>query len=260
MASQTPVQGKPAAPSHLAPASKKAGMSPLSAQQKRKGPWMKWVLLILITVFALTYLLGRVVEPVRARVSAVPVVGSLLFAKPVWPVLWNKRAAPAASTNTPSGSQTQTSGTTAAGASTPDFSRQEAEIAGRLAAAEVKENDLKRREADLSAKEAALKKREGTISQQEIQLGQELKSAQALRAQLDGQLRARKDRAEIIRNMRSTGVQQLFGAMTDDEVLQVLMYMDAAEVGKYLSGMDPYRSARLLQALREVAPAASTTP
>lgn len=260
MASQTPVQGNRAAPSLPAPGFKKAGMSPLPAQQRRKGRSLKWVLIIPLLLLGVIYLLGRTVEPVRVRLVPMPLAGKLLFAKPVWPILWNKNRAPATSPSAPGASKTEAPSTAPPAASAPDNSQLEAEVVARLAAVEVKENELKRREAEFTAMEAALMEREGTIAQQEIQLGQEIKAAQVLRAQLEGQRRSETDRAEVIRNMRTAGVQQLFGAMTDEEVLRVLMYMDATEVGKYLSGMDAYRSARLLQALRQVAPPTSNIP
>lgn len=253
MAQQTPV-GSPRLGVPAGPGGSRPGMNPLPARQQRKLGWLKWVILLPLLLLGLTYLLGRTVEPIRARLAPIPLAGRLLFGKPVWPVLWNKPAEPAAAGGAPAPANIQ--GTPAAPPA--NFSKLEAEIAARLAAVEVRETELKRRDEDLAAREAAVKARDAQVAQQELQLGQAVRQAEELRRQLEGQLRADLSRVETIRAMKSGAVGGLFGAMTDQEVLRVLMYMDADEVGKHLSAMDSYRAARLLAQLRQVAPASTT--
>ncbi len=249
MSLQTPVKGG-RIPAPSIPGNKK--MSPPPDKPSGSRRWLLWAIAIPLLLLGLTYLLGRLVEPVRARLEPLPVVGNLLFKDPVWQVLWNKPAAAPDEGKTPvSSTDKNTPGTTTPSA---DVSALEAQAAARLAAAEVKENELKQKEADLAAREKALKTREQSVMAQEKTLGAEIKAAEDLRKLLEGQRRTELDRVEVVRNMKSSAQQQLFAALTDEELLRILMYMDATEVAKHLSTMDPYRSARLLQALREVAP------
>lgn len=230
-------------------------MTPLPDRPGGSRRWLLWLVLLPLTLLGATYLLGRTVEPIRLRLEPLPLVGELLFGDPVWPVLWNKPTTPEQpGTTSGSGATSPPAATGQTPAPTGDVTKLAAEAAARLAAAEVKENELKQKEASLAAREQALKTRELSIGEQEKSLGAEIKAAEELRKLLEGQRRTELDRVEVVRNMKSGAIAQLFAAMTDDEVLRVLMYMEAEEVAKHLSVMDPYRSARLLQALRAVAP------
>lgn len=254
MSSQTPIKGG-RIPAPAIPVGKRTPFSSLP-NKPRRVRWLLWLVVLPALLLAVTWLLGRTVDQIRVRLAPVPVVGKALFGEPVWPVLWNKNPG-AAPTEDPAKTGAPAPAGDTVKEPPADVSLIEAEAAARLAAAEVKENELERRQADLAAREKALRTREESIAAQEKTLGAELKVAEGLRKQLEGQRRSDLDRVEVIRHMKSAAVQQLFLAMTDDEVLRVLMYMDAAEVGKYLSAMDSYRSARLLQALRQVAPASA---
>lgn len=255
MSSQTPVKGG-RTPAPSIPGGKRMPLNSPLPNRPGGRRWWLWLILLPLLLLGVTYLLGRTVEQVRVRLEPVPLVGKLLFKAPVWPVLWNK-APEASKVEEPAGQAGSKAPADSAKPPAADVSALEAEVAARLAALEVKENEIKKREAGAAAREQALKTREQSIATQEKTLGAEIKALEELRKQLEGQRRSDLDRVEVVRNMKSAAVLQLFAAMTDDEVLRVLMYMDASEVGKHLSGMDPYRSARLLTALRQVAPASA---
>lgn len=258
LASQIPIGGGNRA---SAPAGR-PGMAPLPAKPERRRSWIFWFLVMPLLLLGLTYVLGRAVEPIRARLAMVPLAGPLLFGDPVWPILWNKHPDGAQTTTAPPAETAGGTTDTASGAQpapgAPQFSQAEADLAARLAAAEIEENDLRRRENDLQARESAVKAREARLAGQEAALSQELKRAEELRKQLEGQIRSDQGRVEVVRAMKSSAIKQMFDAMTDHEIIRILMYMSADEVAKHLSGMDQYRSARLLQSLRQVAP--STAP
>lgn len=263
MAQQTPVGGTRVAPP--APGSRRPGMAPLPAKGKRRGRWLFWLLILPLMLLGLTYGLGRSVEQIRVRLLSIPLAGKLLFSDPVWPILWNKKTAPAPAQGTGAGGAVPSeSAGGSVGVNAPELTRVEAEAAARLAAAEVKENDLRRLEADLKARESALQAKQfelasqqARLTAQETRLADQLKQTEALRKQLEGELKSEQDRVEVIRAMRSSAVQQLFSAMTDEEVIRVLKYMTAEEVARYLSGFESFRSARILHSLREVAPASA---
>jgi flagellar motility protein MotE (MotC chaperone) len=219
------------------------GLTPLSSKQGGTSRWWLWLLLLPLLLLGLTYVLGRTVEPMRARLEQIPLAGKLLFGDPVWQVLWNKppQAAPAKAQET-----------AAPGAVTPSdkpagLSDLEAEVAARMAAVEQRENEVARREATVKAAEPA-------VAAKQKQLDQDLAATTALKEQLQGQLRTELDRVAVIRSMKSSAITQMFTAMTDDEVITVLKYMTADEVAKLLGGLDPYRSARLLHRLTAIAP------
>lgn len=232
----------------------------LPGQPKRKRRWLLWTVLTTMLLLGLTYALGRMVEPIRFRLQPLPVVGSLLFSDPVWPVLWNKgapAAQPAASESKSPPAAATAESSPAESAAAQELKRLESEAAVRITAAEMKEAEVARRQSDLAAREEALKAREATIADQESKLGAELKRTETLRAQLEGELRSEQDRVEVIRSMKSSAVLAMFGIMTDPEIIQVLKHMEAAEVAKLLAGMDPYRSTRILLSLRQVAPSSA---
>lgn len=242
------------------PGPKRPGMVNLPGQPKKKRRWLLRTFLTLLLLFGTTYVLGRMVEPIRLRLQPLPLVGALLFSDPVWPVLWNKgtpadQPVAADAKSPPAASQPEPA--PAESAAAQELKRLEAEAATRIAAAEMKEADVARRESELAAREQALKDREASIADQESKLGEELKRTENLRTQLEGQLRSEQDRAEVIRSMKSSAVLLMFGTMTDAEIIQVLKYMEASEVAKLLAGMDPYRSTRILLSLRQVAPSSA---
>lgn len=242
------------------PGPKRPGMVNLPGTPKKKRRWLLWSFLTLLLLLGTTYGLGRMVEPIRLRLQPLPLVGSLLFSDPVWPVLWNKgtpAAQPVASESTAPPAASQQEASPAETAAAQELKRLEAEAAARIAAAEMKEADVARRESDLAAREQALKEREASIADQESKLGEEMKRTESLRVQLEGELRSEQDRVEVVRAMKSSAVLAMFGTMTDAEILQVLKYMEPAEVAKLLAGMDPYRSTRILLNLREVSPAST---
>lgn len=250
--------GRPLGASPLHGGLRGPSLAPLApgARTGRSRAWLMWLLLVLLVLAGVTYLLGRTVEPVRERLEALPAIGKPLFGQPVWPVLWNKPAAPAgaekSTTSKGSGAPAQpvpaTGSNSAAAAELQELSD---EAAARLAAAEAKENDLKQREADLKA-------REQDAARLQAELSQSLKQAEDLKKQLEAQLRTEQDRVEVFRAMGRTAQTQFLTAVTDDEVLAMLKYMTADEVGKVLERMDPYRAARLWARLPKVEPPADS--
>jgi flagellar motility protein MotE (MotC chaperone) len=220
------------------------GLSPLPPQRKRSGRWLLWLLLIPLLLLGLTYLLGRTVEPVRARLAQVPLAGNLLFGDKVWPILWNKPSAPAKTANpAPASTTPATTAQPSAGQTAVQTLLDQAQA--RLAAAEAKENELKQREANLKTQEAQLKAQTDKLAQTQADV-------EGLKVQLQGQLRTEQDRVEIVRAMRSSAQVQFFGALTDDEAVAVLKYMTADEISKLLGSLDPYRAARLFYRLPTV--------
>jgi flagellar motility protein MotE (MotC chaperone) len=221
--------------------------APSKGQKPKRRGWL-WALLLPLLLLGLTYLSGRMVEPIRAVLAKVPVAGPALFAKPVWPILWNKPATPEAAAPTPQTGVTP--GTTPSTPPTADtgLQRQIDEAAARLVAAEAKETDLADREAAVQLLQEALAK-------EQADLAAKLAAAEALTQKLQGQLRSEQDRVEIVREMSRTSQTQFFGALTDDEALAILKYMAADEVADILGKLDPFRAARLFQRLPQVAPA-----
>lgn len=236
-----------------------SALSPLPPKGKRSGRWLLWLILIPLLLLGLTYLLGRTVEPIRARVADMPVAGKLLFADPVWPILWNKPATPAKPADTAKQATTAPAGQGAATATSgqaTDPSQTAAKLLldqaqARLAAAEAKETELKKREADLKAQETQLK-------DQTVKLAQLTADTEALRTQLQGQLRTEQDRVEIVRAMRAGSQAQFFSALTDDEAVAILKYMTAEEISRILAGMDSFRAARIFYRLPTMAQPATT--
>ena len=227
-------------------------LAPAPAKGKGSGPrrrWWLWVLLLPLLLLGLIFLTGRMVEPVRAALAKVPVVGQPLFGKPVWPVLWNKPATP----ETAAAGQTKTDAAQAdekAPAKSAVQDQMDA-AAAQLAAADVKEKDLKTREAALKAGQEELAKQQAKLAAQHAEV-------EGLKQQLSGQLRTEKDRVEIVRAMSRTAQASFFGALTDEETLAILKYMTADEVAAILGKLDPYRAARLFERLPTVAPSAAT--
>ena len=229
-------------------------LSPLPPKGKRGGRWLLWLVLVPLLLIGLTYLLGRTVEPMRAKLEQIPLAGPLLFKAKVWPILWNKPATkpasdvtkPSAGTATTSPAAPATSGTSTAIDSKLD------EAAARLAAAETKEAALKRQDADLKARENALKEQEARLSKAIIE-------TEALKVQLQGQLRTEQDKVEIVRGMSRSQQAAFFESLTDDEVIRILKYMSAEEIGKIVGGMNPYRAGRLFDKLPALAQP-STSP
>lgn len=231
------------------------GMAPLPPTRGGKSRrWLLWLLLVPLILLLLTYLLGRTIEPVRAGLARTPVIGKSLFSKPVW--FSGKSAETPARTDTTgahkAGNGSAQTGTPASGtqsgtgqAASPAAQQATAEAEARLAAAEVKENDLKAKEADLKAKEDAL-------ARKEAELAKTKQETEALKAQLQAQLRTEQDRVEVFRNMSRNTQASFLAALTDDEVLALLKYMDAEEVGAALGRMDSYRAARLFEKLSSV--------
>jgi flagellar motility protein MotE (MotC chaperone) len=223
------------------------GLAPLPPTRGGKSRrWLLWLLLVPLLFLAFTYLLGRTVEPVRARLAGLPAAGKALFGAPVWPILWNKplakpataaKAAPAANPSTP--------GAVAATEASPEVQKLADEAAARLAAAEVKENTLKERD-------AALKAREQELAKQQSLLNQAQADVEGLKLQLQAQLRSEQDRVEVYRNMGRNFQAQFLSTLTDDEILALLKYMDAEEAGKALERLDSYRAARLFERLSSV--------
>lgn len=234
-------------------------LSPLPPKGKRSGRWLLWLVLIPLLLLGLTYLLGRTVEPIRARLAQVPVAGKLLFGDPVWPILWNKPATPAKATDTAKQTTTTPAGqgtATGTAGQTADPSQTAAkqlltEAETRLAAAEAKETELKKREADLKTQETELKN-------QTVKLAQLTADTEALKTQLQGQLRTEQDRVEIVRSMRAGSQAQFFSALTDDEAIAILKYMSAEEISRILAGMDSFRAARIFYRLPAIAQPATT--
>ncbi|HWI62413.1 MAG TPA: hypothetical protein VNT75_11280 [Symbiobacteriaceae bacterium] len=230
-------------------------LSPLPPKGKRGGRWLLWLVLVPLMLIGLTYLLGRTVEPMRAKLEQIPGAGSLLFKAKVWPILWNKPvtkpAADAAKPPANATGNTQPAAPATGGASTALDSKLD-EAAARLAAAETKEAALKRLDADLKARENALK-------EQEVRLNKAVIETEALKVQLQGQLRTEQDKVEIVRGMSRSQQAAFFESLTDDEVIRVLKYMSAEEIGKIIGGMNPYRAGRLFDKLPALAQP-STSP
>jgi flagellar motility protein MotE (MotC chaperone) len=196
--------------------------------------WLRGLMLVAVLLLGFTYVLGRTVEPLRLRLVGVPLAGKLLFAAPVWPVLWNKPVKAQAPTSRPADKPV---------AGNAGVAALDAQVAKRLADVEQRENDVARREAALKLAEPAADER-----QRMLDLGQA--EAASLTVQLKGQLQTELDRVEVVRSMKSAAVVQLFGGMTDDEVVAILKYMRADEVGKILSDLDQTRSVRLLRRIQ----------
>lgn len=235
-------------------------LAPLPPKQGGAGRWWRWLVLVPLLLIGVTYLLGRTVDPVRLKLVEIPLAGKLLFSNPVWPILWNKPITPEEQTgpndDASAGTGTKTPGTQIGSGAQSDLN---AEIAARLAAVELKEKEIRDREQAVRAHEGELRAQETRVREKEAQLTVELQVTQALKAQLEGQLRAEQDRVEVIRKMSRTAQVQLFNAMTDDEILRVLHYMEAEEIGKIFGSMDPYRAARLMHQLTQIAPG-NTSP
>lgn len=241
----TPVKQRPigGAPSAGVGGLRGPALSPLPPQPSRSGRWVLWLILVPLLLLGLTWLLGRTVKPVQQRLAQVPLAGKLLFGEPVWPILWNKPAEPPAG-SAPSTDAPASPGT--GGTSLPaDYANLNAEIAARLAAVEA-------REAAVREKEAALKEQEKAMTDYQSRLAKSTAEAEGLKLQLQGQLRTELDRVAVVRAMKTNAQVQLFGAMTDDEVVTVLKYMEPDEVGKILGSMDSWRSARILHRLSQI--------
>ncbi|MDF2629974.1 MAG: hypothetical protein K0R39_3805 [Symbiobacteriaceae bacterium] len=264
--SQTPLIGGRPLAGQLGGGGLRSGpaLSPLAPKGKRGGKWLLWLLLIPLLLAGLTYLVGKMVEPVQARLEAIPVVGPMLFDE-VWPILWNKSATPepaAAGGDAPAG-KTPTPGSSTAGTTAPPstggtvpaadsaLSKLMDEAAARLALAEAEEARLKQKEADLKAKEETLKKLQA-------QLDKAVAETDALKVQLQGQLRSELDKVEFVRNMSRTQQAAFFEALTDAEVVRILKYMTAEEIGKLLGGMNAYRAARIFDMMPALAQPSGT--
>ncbi|HYF78517.1 MAG TPA: hypothetical protein VD973_15370 [Symbiobacteriaceae bacterium] len=225
-------------------------LSPLAPKGKRGGRWLLWLLLISLLLVGLTYVAGKTVEPVRERLEAIPLAGPLLFDE-VWPILWNKPATPEAKApaGEPAGGQSTAPGTTAGGtpsAQDSALSKLMDEAAARLALAEAEEARLKQLETDVKAREEAVKKLQA-------QLDKAVAENTALKVQLEGQLRSELDKVEFVRNMSRTQQAAFFEALTDSEVVRILKYMTAEEIGKILGSMNPYRAARIFDLMPALA-------
>ncbi|HWI62229.1 MAG TPA: hypothetical protein VNT75_10360 [Symbiobacteriaceae bacterium] len=223
-------------------------LSPLPPKGKRGGRWWLWLILIPLLLLGLTYVTGRMVEPIRAKLEQIPVAGPLLFGGDVWPILWNKPVETPAdkATSVPTATPTAPTQTPTVDSKLLD------EAAARLAAAETKEAELKRKEADLKA-------REKTLQELEAKLSTSVAASEALRVQLQGQLRTEQDKVEFVRNMSRTQQAAFFEALTDDEAIRILKYMSAEEIGKILGGMNSYRAARIFERMPALAQP-TTTP
>lgn len=224
------------------------------APAKGKSPrrrWWLWVLLIPLLLLGLTYLAGRLIAPAQGALAKVPAIGQPLFGKPVWPILWNRPAAPPAATAT---EPAQPAAGNQTGQQTPLNPALQNEVDAAqavIAAAGAKEQDL-------AAREAALKVAEAELSKLQSKLASDQAEVAGLKQQLAGQLRTEKDRVEVVRAMSRTSQATFFGALTDDEALAILKYMTADEVAAILGKLDPYRAARLFERLPLVAPTATT--
>lgn len=229
-------------------------LSPLAPKGKRGGRWLLWLLLIPLLLLGLTYVVGKTVEPVRERLEAIPLAGPLLFDE-VWPILWNKPATPEAEApaGETAGGQTQAPGKTASPAAGGTQSAQDSalsklmdEAAARLALAEAEEARLKQKEAELKA-------REETLKGLQAQLDKSVAETEALKVQLQGQLRSETDKVEFVRNMSRTQQAAFFEALTDAEIVRILKYMTAEEIGKILGSMNAYRAARIFDQMPALA-------
>ncbi|HYF95576.1 MAG TPA: hypothetical protein VD969_25465 [Symbiobacteriaceae bacterium] len=225
-------------------------LSPLPPKGKRGGRWLLWLILVPLLLLGLTYVLGRTVEPIRAKLEQIPLAGPLLFRAKVWPILWNKPPAKPAD-QPPAGAPATPATGSQPTAAPPVDSELLDEAAARLAAAESKEAELKRKEADLKAREAA-------ISDMEAKLNKAVADTEALELQLEGQLRSEQDKVEIVRSMTRTQQAAFFDSLTDEEAVRILKYMDAAEIGPILGSMNPYRSGRIFAKLPALAQPATT--
>lgn len=224
-------------------------LTPLPPKGKGSGRWLLWLVLIPLLLLGLTYLLGRTVEPIRAKLEQIPVAGPLFFKAKVWPILWNKPAQKAPETPAAEAKPTPTPTPTPSepkSASNAALESKLDEAAARLAAAETKEAELKRKESELKARETALK-------DLEAKLNRAVAESEALKVQLQGQLRTEQDKVEIVRSMNRSQQAAFFEGLTDDEVVRILKYMDAEEIGKVLGGMNPYRAARIFDKLPALA-------
>lgn len=240
----TPLQQRPVRPARPAGGAgglRGPGLSQFPPSEPSSGGWLLWLVLTPLLLMLFTWLLGRTVEQVRVRLEPIPLAGKLLFADPVWPILWNKRPEPPPATEAP-GSGTAPEN----GAALPaDYAELNAQIAARLAAVES-------REAALSEKERALKEMEAAITDLQREVNRSSAEVAGLKLQLQGQLRTELDRVAVVRGMKTSAQVQLFAAMTDDEVLSVIKYMEPDEVGKILASMDAWRSARILHRLTQI--------
>lgn len=223
-------------------------LSPLAPKGKRGGRWLLWLLLIPLLLLGLTYVVGKTVRPVQERLEAIPLAGPLLF-DDVWPILWNKPATPADDTPAAesNGGQNPAGGTAAQPNTGGQQSAEETalsklmdEAAARLALAEAEEARLKQKEAELKA-------REETVKGLQAQLDKSVTETEALKVQLQGQLRSEMDKVEFVRNMSRTQQAAFFEALTDAEVVRILKYMTAEEIGKILGSMNAYRAARIFE-------------
>lgn len=223
---------------------KGTGLAPLPPRERRIGRWLLWLVVLPLLLLGLTYVVGRSVKPIGERLATLPAVGGL-FDKPVWPILWNKPPASGYQPNpqTPAGSE-------APGTGKADYSGLEAELAARIAAVELREQNATQRETQLKAAEEQM-------AADQTKLTQSLAEADGLKVRLEGQLRTELDRVAVIRSMKSTAQAQLMNAMTDAEIIAVLKHMTGEEAGKILGTMDSYRAARILHALTQIGSAAA---
>jgi flagellar motility protein MotE (MotC chaperone) len=199
------------------------GLGPGYHEEPSGRRWVLWLTIALATAFLLTFILGGTIAPIRQRFKSIPAVGKLFFAGPVWPVLWNK---PAVQKVTPSATAGLSSAT---------------------------QSQLNQQTADLARRIASLSERENQVSLSEAQNGElqrrleeQLKVTGTLKIQLEGTLRAQKDRAEVLRQMKTAQAVQLLGALNDDEVVGILKYLETDEVASILNAMEPTRAARIL--------------
>lgn len=249
MAIHTPAKGaRPGAPA-ASSAKGSAGGTPGLGVKPRSFKWFRWLIVFPLLLLGFIYLLGRMVEPIRMRLESIPVVGSPLFGQPVLPILWNPKP------DTTNGNQVATEPTgstpTAPSAEAVALAKLEADVTARLTAAERIESGITRREQDLEHREAAIQSRESSIREQEVRLADVIQETEQRSRELQGQITSDLERVEVIRNMKSSAVVQLFSVLTDEEVLRLLQHMDSVEVARHLSGMDSFRTARLLLQLRQ---------
>jgi flagellar motility protein MotE (MotC chaperone) len=199
------------------------GLGPGYLGEPPRRRWVLWLTIAMATAFMLAFMLGGTIAPIRQRLKSIPAVGKLLFDGPVWPVLWNKTAVPKV---TPSAIAV------VSGATQSQLSQQSA--------------DLARREATQSDRENQVSLREAQASELQRHLEEQLKVTDALKIQLEGTLRSQKDRAEVVRQMKTAQAVQLLGVLSDDEVVGILKYLETNEVASILNAMEPLRAARIL--------------
>jgi flagellar motility protein MotE (MotC chaperone) len=200
-----------------------------SGRSKRQaiGKWLGRILIGLLAVLLAVYLLGRIVEPARARLVSLPGIGQALFGAPVWRLSDWLKSAP----KTPEASQTKPS------AANVDMSGLESELSAKLGQISLKEQAATQKEAELKAREERLDERQQAVESREAQL----KKQEANLSQL-----------EVVRAMKPAAVTELFTQLSDTEALNLLRYMENEEVAQILGNLPSPRAATLFRKLGEL--------